>query len=94
MHGTRLFARQEFPGLIRRERQNRREHLAKPRTSRCKHRLRRTPAMRVRRVGVKPVFDHVMIDRRKLHRDELADLLIDDVKFVFVVGLDDFFFQF
>ena len=50
--------------------------------------------MRICRVGVEAVFDDVVINGRKLHRDELADLLVNDVKFVDVEGGDDFAFQF
>jgi hypothetical protein len=55
--------------------------------------LRRAATMRIRRVGVKPVLDDVVVNRGQFHGDELADLLINDVKFVSVVSLDDFLLQ-
>ena len=57
-------------------------------------RLRGTAARRGRRIGVKPVFDQIMIDGRQLHRRELADLLIDHMKLVASVGLHYFALQF
>src|SRR5436309_12302272 len=50
--------------------------------------------MRVSRIGVESILDHVMVDRRKLHCRKLADLLVNDMKFVSVVSLDDFGFEF
>src|SRR5438874_13511432 len=50
--------------------------------------------MRVSRIGVESVLDHVVVDRRKLHCRKLADLLVNDMKFVSVVSLDDFGFEF
>jgi len=50
--------------------------------------------MRIRRVCVKPVFDDVVVNRGKLDGNELADFLINDVKFVSVISLEDFLLQF
>src|SRR3954467_15420947 len=34
-----------------------------------------------------------MVNRRKLYRDKLAQLLVNNVKLVFVVSFHDFFFE-
>src|SRR5258705_2880670 len=48
--------------------------------------LGRTPPRRTCRVGIEAVFDDVMINGRKLDGGELADALINDMKFVVVIG--------
>ena len=55
--------------------------------------LSRAPARRIGRIGVEPVFNHVVIDGRQLHGGELADLLIHHVEFMCIVGGSDFSFQ-
>ena len=65
----------------------------RPVTSRCSAVCVERRRVRIRGVGVEPVFDDVVIDRREFHGDELAELLIDDVEFVLVVGGEDFGFE-
>ncbi len=93
MHRPRRFARHKFPRFVRREGQDRRKHLAQAGHQPVQRGLRGAAARRIRGVGVEPVFDDVVIDRREFHGDELAELLIDDVEFVLVVGGEDFGFE-
>ena len=93
VNGIHIFPWHKLPRLVRGERQDRREHLAQAGHEPMQRGLRRVAAMRIRRVGVKPVFDYVVVNRGQLHGDELADFLINDVEFVVVVGFENFLFE-
>ena len=82
MNRIHFFARHKFPGFVRREGQNGREHLAEAGDQAVQGGLGGAAAGRIRGVGVKPVFDDVVIDGGQFDGDELADFLIDDVKLV------------
>src|ERR1043166_9734653 len=93
MHGT-TNGWNEFPCFLGREHKNGREKLAQTFHKPMKRSLRRAPAWRIRGVCVKTIFDRVVINRRQLNRDELAELLIYDMKFELVVSLEQLVLQF
>ena len=84
--GVSRSARHEFPGLVRRETEDRAQHPAEAREHLVKGRLRRTPARRLRSVGVKPVLDDIVINAGQLDGRELADPLINRMEFISFVS--------
>ena len=88
MHGVRFFSRDEFPGFIRREGQDWRQHLAEAHQDPVQSRLRRTSPTRIGGIGVKSILNHIVINGCELNGNELTNALIDGVELLSVVGPD------
>src|SRR5947209_8626209 len=93
MHGAAVGARNKFPRFVRRERKDRREHFTQTTDESMQRGLRGATALRVGWIRVETILHDIVIDRGEFDGDELADLLVDDVKLVVVVSRSDFFFE-
>src|SRR5271170_6234396 len=89
-----LRARNEFPGFIRGEDQERSQQLAKAGYQTVQSCLCGAAPPGIRRVRVKPILDGVMVNCRELDGDKLGKPLIDGMEFMVIIGRNDFMLQF